>query len=93
MSLHLRPHEVGNFIVLSLKAGTEPTLKEKGDDGTIGCDKMFFCPGRNGSSCNIIAVIVIRIKTYLLPLIEGRRKEPVWSVKILPVMSKQSAYT
>ena len=66
MSLHLRPHEVGNFIVLSLKAGTEPTLKEKGDDGTIGGDKMFFCPGRNGSSCNIIAVVAIKDKDILV---------------------------
>ena len=45
---NLRTHEVGDFIVKTLKAGAKAAALEKGDSGAVGLDEVLLGTGWNG---------------------------------------------
>jgi hypothetical protein len=74
----------GALVVEALELGAEPSANEPIVDGLVrGKDGGTGLAG-HGLSVDGVAV---RMKSWVLPVLAGRMKRPVWSVKIWPVGS------
>ena len=60
-------------------------LLESSDSGAVGFDKLFFGAGQDGDGIDEVGIIIVNDEDVFVPLVDGVRNGPDWSVKMRPV--------